>query len=309
MGAPAAENREATEAWSGPLFECFVQYRDLVAGGLGAHGEAALAAHPPRPGDRVVDLGCGFGDTTQRLAELVGPEGEALGVDVAEPFIELARKEADEAGAAQRRLRRRRRPGRRARRGLRLRLLADGADVLRQPGAGAAQRPQGARAGRHGSARSSGGASSTTIGSTAPSWSSTQYLEHPEETDQPTCGPGPFSMANADTVSEQLKIAGFEQIALQRCDLPLKIGDDLDHAVEFNMALGPAGEVLRLWEDRIDEIRPKIAAELREALADFEGPDGVFAPASTWIISAAHPLIAPSAVVCRPWPTPHRPSP
>jgi hypothetical protein len=96
-------------------------------------------------------------------------------------------------------------------------------------------------------------------------------------------------MANADTVSEQLKIAGFEQIALRRCDLPLKIGNDLDHAVEFNMALGPAGEVLRLWEDRIDGIRPKIAAELREALSDFEGPDGVYAPASTWIVSATAP--------------------
>ena len=94
---------------------------------------------------------------------------------------------------------------------------------------------------------------------------------------------------NADTVSEQLKIAGFEEINLQRCDLPLKIGHHLDHAVEFNMALGPAGEVLRLWEDRIDEIRPKIAANLREALADLEGPDGVYAPASTWIISAQAP--------------------
>ena len=116
-----------------------------------------------------------------------------------------------------------------------------------------------------------------------------RYLEHPEESDEPTCGPGPFSMANADTVSEQLKIAGFEEIALRRCDLPLKIGNDLEHAVEFNMALGPAGEVLRLWEDRIDEIRPKIAAELREALADFETPDGFYAPASTWIISARAP--------------------
>ena len=47
--------------------------------------------------------------------------------------------------------------------------------------------------------------------------------------------------------------------------------------------------MLRLWEDRIDEIRPKIAAELREALAEFDGPDGVFAPASTWIISAPRP--------------------
>jgi hypothetical protein len=96
-------------------------------------------------------------------------------------------------------------------------------------------------------------------------------------------------MADADTVSEQLKIAGFEAVSFQRCDLPLKIGRDLDHAVEFNMALGPAGEVLRLWEDRIEEIKPKIAAELREALADLDGPNGVYAPASTWIISAKAP--------------------
>jgi hypothetical protein len=96
-------------------------------------------------------------------------------------------------------------------------------------------------------------------------------------------------MANADTVTEQLKIAGFERISLQRCDLPLKIGNDVEHAVEFGMALGPAGEILRLWEDRIDEIRPKIAADLRQALAEFETPDGVYAPASTWIISASAP--------------------
>jgi SAM-dependent methyltransferase len=116
-----------------------------------------------------------------------------------------------------------------------------------------------------------------------------RHLDHPEETNEPTCGPGPFSMAGADTVSDQLKFAGFEAITLQRCDLPLKIGNDLDHAVEFNMALGPAAEVLRLWEDRIDEIRPRIAAELREALAEFDGPDGVVAPASTWIIGARAP--------------------
>ena len=65
-----------------------------------------------------------------------------------------------------------------------------------------------------------------------------KYLDHPEETDEPTCGPGPFSMADADTVSEQLMLAGFEEITLQRCDLPIKIGNDLDQAVEFNMALG-----------------------------------------------------------------------
>jgi hypothetical protein len=116
-----------------------------------------------------------------------------------------------------------------------------------------------------------------------------RYLEHPEETEEPTCGPGPFSMADADTVSEQLAIAGFESIELRRSDLPMRMGADLDGAVDLTMAIGPAGEVLRLWGDRADEIRPKIAAEIRAALQQFETGDGILAPSSTWIISALAP--------------------
>jgi len=288
MGTPAAENREATEAWSGPLFERFVRFRELVAGGLGAHGEVAMAAHPPRPGDRVVDLGCGFGDTTQRLAELVGPEGEALGVDVSEPFIEQARKEAEEAAVANVRF---------AVADVQVTEFGDNFDyAFSRMGIMFFANPVAALRNVR-EALAPGGRLCAVV------WRRKEdnewvrraelvvdeYLEHPEESDEPTCGPGPFSMANADTVSEQLKIAGFEEISLQRSDLPLKIGNDLDHAVEFNMSLGPAGEVLRLWEDRIDEIRPKIATDLREALAEFEGPDGVYAPASTWIVAARAP--------------------
>ena len=298
-----------TEAWSGPLFDRFVKYRDLVAEGLGAHGEAALATLPAAPGDRVLDLGCGFGDTTQRLAGLVGPEGRPVGVDVSEPFIELARAR-----------------GRGGSRNVRFAVADVQVADLGEPYDYAFSRMglmffanpvqalrniRAALAPGAGSARSSGGARSTTSGCAGPSRSSSEYLDHPEETDEPTCGPGPFSMADADTVTEQLKIAGFEEISLRRCDLPLKIGNDLDHAVEFNMALGPAGEVLRLWGDRIEEIRPKIAAELREALAEFDGPDGVFAPASTWIVSAGAGSARAGGrcrLGCRPWLRPPRPN-
>jgi len=288
MATPAASNREAAEAWSGPLFETFVRYRDLAIGGLGAHGEVAMAAHPPRRGDRVVDLGCGFGDTTQRLATLVGEDGDALGIDVSEPFIEMARSEAEEAGVANVRF---------AVGDVQATEFGESFDyAFSRMGIMFFANP--VQALRNVCrALTPGGRLCAVV------WRRKldnewvrraeavveQYLDHPEETDEPTCGPGPFSMANADTVTEQLKIAGFEEITLQRCDLPLKIGNDLDHAVEFNMSLGPAGEVLRLWEDRIDEIRPKIAAELREKLAELEGPDGVFAPASTWIIAAKAP--------------------
>jgi SAM-dependent methyltransferase len=291
MAQIATTNQEAADAWSGPLFECFVRYRDLVADGLGAHGDKAMETHPPQAGDRVLDLGCGFGDTTQRLASLVGPQGEALGVDVAEPFIEMAQREADEAAVENVRF---------ASCDVQVAEFEEAFDyAFSRMGIMFFANPvQALRNVRQ--ALAPGGRFCAVV------WRRKEdnewvrraelvvdeYLDHPEESDQPTCGPGPFSMANADTVSEQLRIAGFEDISLQRCDLPLKIGNDLDHAVEFNMALGPAGEVLRLWEDRIEEIRPKIARDLRETLAEFDGPDGVFAPASTWIVAARAPASA-----------------
>jgi SAM-dependent methyltransferase len=283
----ATENREATDAWSGPLFDRFTQFRDLVADGLGAHGEAAMAAHPPPRGGQVLDLGCGFGDTTQRLAELVGPQGTAVGLDVSEPFVEQARLEAGDAhpnvefAVAD----------------VQVADLGEGFDLaFSRMGLMFFANPVAALRNIR-TALAPGGRLCAVV------WRRKEdndwvrraelvvdeYLDHPEDSDQPTCGPGPFSMANADTLSEQLKIAGFEEIELRRSDLPLKVGHDLDHAVEFNMALGPAGEVLRLWEGRIDEIRPKIAADLRRALAEFETADGVFAPSSTWIVSARAP--------------------
>lgn len=289
MGSVAPDNVEATEAWSGPLFDVFLKYRDLTTGGLGAHGEVAMGSNPPQPGERVIDIGCGFGDTTQRLAELVGPEGSALGVDVSAPFIETARQEAGEAGLdnvefqlADVQTLQLPREFDYAFSRMGIMFFANPVAALRN--VAAALKPGGRF--------------------TAVVWRRKddnewvrraeeivdEYLEHPEETDEPTCGPGPFSMANADTITEQLKIAGFEEIGLRRCDLPMKVGADLDQAVEFGMALGPAGEILRLWGDRVDEIRPEIATKIRAAIAEFETPEGVFAPASTWILTARVPL-------------------
>lgn len=94
--APA--NEEAIQAWNGPLFDRFVQFREIVTTGLSSHGEAALALYPPQAGQQVLDVGCGFGDASQALAELVGPGGEVVGVDVAERFVEASRSEAAEAG-------------------------------------------------------------------------------------------------------------------------------------------------------------------------------------------------------------------
>jgi len=292
MSEVAAANEESTEAWSGPLFERFVRFRPYIAEGLGRHSEVAMAVHPPQVGDRVLDIGCGFGDTTRQLAGLVGAGGEAVGVDVSEPFVDLAREEAAEAGLANVSYR-----------------VGDAqiADlggpfdyVFSRMGVMFFANPVQALRNVRGAMRPGGRACFVVWRRKLDNgWVHEaeqvveRYLEHPEKTEEPTCGPGPFSMADADVVSEQLAIAGFESIELRRSDLPMPMGADLDGAVDLVMAIGPAGEVLRLWGDRAEEIRPRIAAEIRAVLEQFETDGGILAPSSTWIISALAPTPAP----------------
>lgn len=96
-------------------------------------------------------------------------------------------------------------------------------------------------------------------------------------------------MANADTTSDILTAGGFEQIALRRCDISYRLGADLDEAIDGVLAIGPAAELIRLAGDEGEKIRPRLVADLRDAYADFERDDGVWAPASSWIVTAVNP--------------------
>jgi ubiquinone/menaquinone biosynthesis C-methylase UbiE len=283
-------NAEAIEAWDGPLYERFVRFRDIVTTGLGAHGEEALRLVTPQPGQRVLDVGCGFGDTTQRIAQLVGPDGEAVGVDAAPRFIATAREEAAEAGVPNARF-----------------VVAD---VQAAPLEGhydlAFSRfgtmffasPVAALRNVHG-ALAPGGRLVMVVWRRRidnPWLHRAQTIvegivSRPEDYDEPTCGPGPFSMADADTTSEILVHAGFTDIALHRCDTPILVGRDLDEAIALVMAMGPAGEILRLAGDRAAHLHGDVDAALREGLAEFVEPDGgVRAGASTWIVTATRML-------------------
>jgi SAM-dependent methyltransferase len=287
----AAANAEATEAWDGPLYDRWVQFRHVVTSGLGAHGEEALRLVPPLPGQRVLDIGCGLGDTTQRIAGLVGPEGEVVGVDVAPRFIETATAEAREAGVANARF---------AVADVQTDDLGDGFDLaFSRMGTMFFASPVAALRNVR-AALVPGGRLAMVV------WRRREdndwiyraqtivegIVERPEEYDEPTCGPGPFSMAGADTTSEILVQAGFEEIALHRCDLPILIGGTVDEAIDLVTALGPAGEILRLAGDRAKHLHGQVHEALREGLAEYQRDDGVWAGASTWIVTATAP--APS---------------
>jgi ubiquinone/menaquinone biosynthesis C-methylase UbiE len=282
-------NAEAIQAWDGPLFDRFLRFRHIVTTGLGAHGERALELFPPQPGEKVLDVGCGFGDTTQRIAELVGPEGEAVGVDAAARFIEAAQQEAAQAGVANARFavadvettkfderfdRAFSRMG--------TMFFANPVWALRNvrealvPGGELAMVVWRRRIDNDWLYR----AQTIVEG----------IVERPAEYDEPTCGPGPFSMADADTTSEVLLHSGFVDVVFHRTEIPILIGNDVDEAIELVMSLGPAGEILRLAGDRAAHLHGEVNAALREGLSEFVVGDGtIVAPASTWIVSATAP--------------------
>ena len=282
-------NAEAIQAWDGPLFDSFVKFRNIVTTGLGAHGNEALRLNPPEKGERVLDVGCGFGDTTQQIAGLVGPSGEAVGVDAAPKFIDAATQEAKEAGVGNASF-----------------LVADvQTDPLNGPYDRAFSRmgtmffisPVAALR----NVRESlvpGGELCMVVWRRREDnlwlYRAQQIVEaivqKPEEYDEPTCGPGPFSMANADTVTDQLMYAGWENISLHRCDIEILGGNDLDQALDLVMSIGPAGEILRLQGDRAAHLVPQVEAALREGLAEYQREDGsIWSMASTWIVTANAP--------------------
>ncbi len=288
--APA--NEEAVEAWNGVLFDRFLQYRDVLISGLGAHGDVALEQYPPAVGDNALDIGCGFGDSTRRIGELVGPGGSALGNDVAERFIALASEEAAQAGVENVSF-----------------FVSDIQAVPLQAGAfdyvfsrfGTMFFANPVAALRNmRQSLAPGGRLCMVVWRQKPDneWmhraelAVEKFLDHPDpnETDEPTCGPGPFSMANADTVSGQLVSAGYERIELLRSDIEFEIGRTVDAAVELLMALGPAGEVIRLSGDKADAIRPEIEAAIRASIDEFVHEDGsVHASSSAWVVTALTP--------------------
>jgi ubiquinone/menaquinone biosynthesis C-methylase UbiE len=283
-------NRIVVEAWNTVLFDKFCRFKHLLIEGLSQHSDAALERTGYPPGARVLDVGCGFGDSTQRIARSVAPGGEAVGIDCAENFIRAAEAETRSNGIANARF-----------------IVGDvqGGDLggpydhafarfgtmfFDMPGAAMRNIRK---------ALKPGGTFTQIVWRRREdnSWlyeaelrvrDIVPVVSH-EETDQVHCGPGPFSMSGPDMVSTMLRAAGFDRITFERYDCDICIGRDLSDAIEFAMALGPAGEIIRLAGEEGEKRKPQVVAALKETLAPYVRPDGVWGPSSTWFITATNP--------------------
>ena len=93
-----SENDIVIEAWNTVLFDKFLRFKHLLVAGLAGHSDEVLSRHPFPAGSRVLDVGCGFGDSTLRIAREVGSDGAAVGTDCAARFIASCEQDAREQG-------------------------------------------------------------------------------------------------------------------------------------------------------------------------------------------------------------------
>lgn len=285
-----SETREDTafvRFWNEVLAPKFIRFKHILVDGLSQHSEAIFPALPVRKGDRVLDVGCGFGDTAIKLADLVGPAGEVVGIDCCDVFLEYARNAAKGRSNVSF-----------TRGDAEIALPTNQYDfVFARFGTMFFANPVAGLRNMRKALKPGGRMVHIVWRARADNpWLSMakdvvlQFLPEPGA-DAQTCGPGPFSMSSEETVRQMMTIAGYEQIEFRRVDAPVLIGNDAADAIAFQLAIGPAGEVFREAGQEAETKRPQIEAALAEAIKRQKtSSDGIVMDSSSWVISGINPL-------------------
>jgi ubiquinone/menaquinone biosynthesis C-methylase UbiE len=286
--APAQEDSVFVRFWNEVLVPKFVRFKHILVDGLSQHSEAVFRLLPVRKGDRVLDVGCGFGDTAIKLAALTGPAGEVVGIDCCDAFLDYARKDAERLGVENVRF---------VRGDAEVALPTSEYDfVFSRFGTMFFANPVAGLRNMRKALRPGGRMVHIVWRDRADNpWLSMakevvlRFLPEPGA-DARTCGPGPFSMADEATVRSMMTIAGYEEIELTRVDAPVLVGADVADAIDFQLAIGPAGEVFREAGQEAEDKREEIEAALAEAIQRQKlSAEGIVMDSSSWVISAVNP--------------------
>jgi ubiquinone/menaquinone biosynthesis C-methylase UbiE len=243
---------------------------ELIDLQLSPLGLSAIEALGPCPGDVVIDIGCGTGQTLLQLAERVGAAGRVVGVDVAPLLLEIAKRRT--ASLSQ------------------VRLIQADAQFLDLPfesadavfsrfGVMTFSDPVAAFANFRRILRPSG----------ALAFSCWRSLQENELDHLPLTAAGfrsmvddsPFSFANPEHIRRTLEAAGFSEIIIRSHDENVSSGD-LDAMTWVLLKVGPLGKIVR----ENPPLRATAEPLLREALAALGDPSSVQLLASVWIVTA-----------------------
>src|SRR5262245_26569102 len=91
-------NAEQITYWNETAGPKWVALEELLDGQIQPHGAAVMDAVGVDIGERVLDVGCGTGQTSIELARRVGPSGRVIGADISAPMLARARERARAGG-------------------------------------------------------------------------------------------------------------------------------------------------------------------------------------------------------------------
>lgn len=286
--SPTVEDTPFVQFWNDVLAPKFFRFKHILVGGLTRHSEAIFPSLPLRQGDRVLDVGCGFGDTAFKLAELVGPAGNVTGIDCCDAFLDYARAEAQTRGLTNVSF---------VRGDAEITLPTNQYDfVFSRFGTMFFANPVAGLRNMRKALRPGGRMVHIVWRNRADNpWLSMakdvvlRFLPEPGA-DAQTCGPGPFSMSDETTVRAMMTSAGYDEIEFRRVDAAVLVGNDVKDAIAFQLAIGPAGEVFREAGAEANEKRERIEAALAEAINRQKiASEGIVMDSSSWVISATNP--------------------
>ncbi len=275
--------------WNAVLAPKFIKYRHIMVGGLSRHSAAVMGALDIPRDAHVLDVGCGFGDTAIEIANRHCPDGQVTGIDCCQTFLNHAWHAAEMSWTPNVRFARGD-----AEQGLEQRAYDY---VFARFGTMFFTNPvRGLRAMRM--ALKPGGRIAHIV------WrqrADNPWLNTPHQivrgflpapgADGLNCGPGPFSMANEDTTRAQMEAAGFTDITFRRIDAKVLVGRDIDEAIAFQLAIGPAGETFREAGPLAEARRGEIEAALADLFTSVETTrDGLWMDSSSWLITARNPV-------------------
>ena len=281
----SADNSEQIAEWNGALGERWVAMRQEIDHFVVPFGDAALKAAAPQPGERVIDVGCGCGDTSIELARMVGAAGAVLGIDVSQPMLAVARSRGALANAAHLAFRESDASEAALPANTDLLFSRFGVMFFSQPSPAFSHMRKSLRAGGRcvfvcwRTPRDNPWAM-TPLSAARAAMGVTPAPADPN-------APGPFAFADEERLRAILSGAGFGAIDVQRFDVAISLGATPRSAAERALQIGP---ISRLVREVGAEHLPIILDAVERALAPLAAPDGhVSLNGSTWIVSAKNP--------------------
>lgn len=275
-----SQNAEQIAYWNGDAGQRWTQRQQVQDALLEPISRLVIERADARPGEHVVDVGCGCGDTTLALAQRVG-DGHVTGIDVSAPMLARARARAP-AGA----------PVSFVEADATTHGFAPGsADLLfSRFGVMFFAHPGLAFANLHAALRPGGRLVFVCWRTPAEnSWFGIPlqavYRHVPKLPATDPDDPGPFSFAREERVRRILSQTGFRDIGCEPVDLALDLacGEGLEAAVATATSLGPASRAL---DGQPEAARAAATVEVRQALQAYRDGMSVRLGAGVWIVSA-----------------------